>query len=584
MREFSPSADGNQVAVARYWFDAEDLRFKLTLVAFDLATGLQRHVRGPWDEEDNLAVLTISPDTQWLAIGTTGGTVRLRDTRTGVERARYFVGRRKIERIVFAPSGNRLAALSRKQGETEGEDQVDVMDMHEIKTLRVFPELGHVENIAVATDGKRIVTAGRVVSKIWEVSTGREIGHVLIMGPSVAISHDGRLLAASSGHTFSFWDLVEEHATEPFEPVTPEWNAWALSPDGSTIATNGGSTVLHYWDIWTHRDRLNEPAAAHQDRAHGLRFTADGKTLFTAGDDKTVRLWEVSSGRQTKVLNLAGKPRILVLSPDEKVLLAAAEDHHWLFVWELATSDKPVILQDGYDTEVFPIAARFTGQGGSISTCWSDGKLRSWDWKDRRKNVVTQPLQIPPMSGDMVNSFEEDRFGAGVFFAAGSKLALIEDQKGLHVADLASGKELYQVPDVAVMAVSPDDRFLAVAKAKHSRGWRSFPRKHEILSPRPSDAILILETQTGKEVRQIPVRPAEIWALRFSPDNKVLAATTGRDRGAIHLYEVASGREIRKVPTPMIGTVALAFTPDGSMLATGMADTSVLLWDLRPSP
>jgi WD40 repeat protein len=44
---------------------------------------------------------------------------------------------------------------------------------------------------------------------------------------------------------------------------------------------------------------------------------------------------------------------------------------------------------------------------------------------------------------------------------------------------------------------------------------------------------------------------------------------------------VATGKETRTIAAPTFRTRALAFTPDGSRLVTGMADTSILVWDLR---
>lgn len=78
------------------------------------------------------------------------------------------------------------------------------------------------------------------------------------------------------------------------------------------------------------------------------------------------------------------------------------------------------------------------------------------------------------------------------------------------------------------------------------------------------------------------VEGREVWAMAFSPDGKTLAATSGWESGRIHLYNVATGKETRTINGPAFRSPALAFTPDGSRLVTGMADGSVLVWDLRP--
>ncbi|MGP0063091.1 MAG: WD40 repeat domain-containing protein [Isosphaeraceae bacterium] len=583
LRVFAPSSDDKRVAVARYWFDPETVRFLIDVVILEMETG-RRVIRGPWGEQDNVSVLEFSPDGQILAVGTTGGILRLRDIRTGDERARSFVGRRRMKRIAFAPSGKRLAVLS-AGGERFGEDhQVDIIDVTGREKLRVIPEHVGVENIAFSTDEGLIAASGAIGPELWEVSSGRRIGNVFLFGNRIAFSGDGRILAASNGSTFSFWDLVGERIVGSFEPSSPAGNAWALAPDGSTIAANGGSTVLHYWDVTTFRDRIAAPAEAHQDRVNVLRFTDDGKTLISGGDDRTVQLWDVASRQRKKVMGLAGKPQAFALSPDGKLLLAAARDHNWLFLWDLSTGAKPVILLDGYSTPAFPIAVGFSGQDGSIVSCWSDGKIRSWGREDHRKKDVARQPRFAPFGHDTLLFFEGNRFASGVLFAAGGKVAVIEPRKGLHVADLAEAKGLYQFPDAKAVAVSPDDRSLAIAVGPHDRRPAVFLGEPEKADPQPSDVLVILNVATGKESRRIPIRPTEVWSLAFSPDGKFLASTTGRDRGSIRLHDLANGREIGNVPTAMIGTPALAFTPDGSMLATGMADTSVLLWDPRPDP
>ncbi len=98
---------------------------------------------------------------------------------------------------------------------------------------------------------------------------------------------------------------------------------------------------------------------------------------------------------------------------------------------------------------------------------------------------------------------------------------------------------------------------------------------------RPHDAV---DANTGRELHQIEVPNSEVWSLAFGPDGKTLAATSGWETGQIHIYEVATGKEFHTIETPAIRTPALTFTPDGSKLVCGMADTSVLVWDVAARP
>jgi WD40 repeat protein len=93
-----------------------------------------------------------------------------------------------------------------------------------------------------------------------------------------------------------------------------------------------------------------------------------------------------------------------------------------------------------------------------------------------------------------------------------------------------------------------------------------------------------LDSESGKEKLQIEVPGSEVWALAYSPDGKTLAATTGWDKGQIRLYDAATGKQTQLINCAPLRTSAFAFAPDGQRIATGMTDTSVLVWDLQPKP
>ena len=66
----------------------------------------------------------------------------------------------------------------------------------------------------------------------------------------------------------------------------------AFSPDGSRMVSVSWDGKWTIWDTATGRALLS--LAAHEFGAHHVRFSADGRTLFTSGHDGAVRAWSAA--------------------------------------------------------------------------------------------------------------------------------------------------------------------------------------------------------------------------------------------------------------------------------------------------
>ncbi len=204
--------------------------------------------------------------------------------------------------IAFSPEGSRLA--------TACEDEVArVWTLEGDETPLLFKD--HklpVTGVAWSPDGKLIATSagddtrptksGEV--KIWNAATGEvqqsfELHTKAATG--VAFSVDGKYVASSGiDEHVNIYDLAAKKPLGFYAGHSRPTNAVLFHPDEETaISVSGGRAVgkneLKVWEFVSGDEVAT--AEAHDGRIAALALSKDGRTLATAGYDKSVALWNV---------------------------------------------------------------------------------------------------------------------------------------------------------------------------------------------------------------------------------------------------------------------------------------------------
>src|SRR5262249_13319553 len=161
--------------------------------------------------------------------------------------------------------------------------------------------------------------AGEDELRLWNMQTGKMIGELKIVGGlprtsrnkfrSLAFSPDGKLLAAGDEEgTIELWDVAARKPRpqlgERKSKTHTSVHALAFSPTGKTLAAGHGDYTLHFWDLATGKQVRELPGtgsqtytAWHDGGIQGLVFTADGRRLISAQDNRLVLL-DAQSGEE----------------------------------------------------------------------------------------------------------------------------------------------------------------------------------------------------------------------------------------------------------------------------------------------
>lgn len=295
----------------------------------------------------------------------------------------------------------------------------------------------------------------------------------------------------------------------------------AFSPDGKLLATGGagfgkmGAIVL--WDAATGKVARCLPSALHSS-LHGLRFSADGKSLILAWSDGCIRIVDAATGAEQKKFE----------TPKRNALLAVDVSR----------------------------------EGKTAATTDSRGNIAIWDIS---RGKILREYTIPR---HLISYHGRSPFNPVTALTPdGKHLVLPHADCSLHLLETASGKEIAAfempprgpgAPTLPAVAVSPDGRYLAY-------GNRDIPAT-------------LCDLKTGKRLHTLTSSKTSVFGLLFLPDSRALVV---QNHGEIRLFDVSSGKEIRKLSKSAGIGYPLAISPDGKTIAVLETEHALALWDVK---
>jgi WD40 repeat protein len=298
------------------------------------------------------------------------------------------------------------------------------------KRWAVIPNVGeHVDGLRFSADGAKIVANASWQIGIWDVASGRSESFRLVPRGTLTFAPDGRVAAFGFFGALAIWDNASFGPRLALEKGIIHWSdvgvidtgAAAFSPDGHTLAGNGGKTALHFCDAVTKRDRLAMPEA-HSGGVDSILVSSNGKSVITSDRDATVRLWDIESKRQRRVLPLRGWPRSIALSSDERWLLAISQRNEGVYVWDLQNEKAAAIISTDVSSG-YTVAACFSKPDNRVQVYWSDGRLRGLNLETGRstsgKDANDQYATASNSRTDLHARWDQDRHRHGGYVDPG---------------------------------------------------------------------------------------------------------------------------------------------------------------------
>jgi WD40 repeat protein len=180
---------------------------------------------------------------------------------------------------------------------------------------------------------------------IWDLAERRDMSILRSRSTfaSLAFSADGRRLAsgeADDRSTVFLWDLDTGTKRIALDGLGGPVRAVAFSADGSLLATSAAfERGVRLWELGSGRLRL--VTAGHVQGTNAFAISPDQSTLASVGNDGMARLWTISTGEQRTVLDgRAGRLSQVAFSADGQILVATASNDNDLRFWNLTELDR----------------------------------------------------------------------------------------------------------------------------------------------------------------------------------------------------------------------------------------------------
>src|SRR5579875_582006 len=345
-------------------------------------------------------------------------------------------------------------------------------------------------------------------------------------------------------------------------------------------------------DLTLWADQLGAPAAqprpemvlqvGHADRILEILSTPDSRTLITASQDSTIRVWSPGSKSLLRVLTgHAVGVTAMALSGDGRRLVSGGGRGE-VMIHDLSRDfARQSVVRQPHDEGSRIVQVAMLPDGPRCTTVDSTGRAVLWDLSR------PTPAPAPWMEGVVCRKVATGGIGKEGIVAAlcgdGTVRLFSASGEGGTVIPLPSGR-------ADVVAISPDGRFLGVGFEDGRVVLRDLNAAKHVERRIAEDAIQHLAFSAQRSlavghargVRLIEVRPGPVLGaeailnagggaarLAVSPDGRLLAACD-QNTGALRVWRLDGDppRELI-VDEPNADVLTLAFTTDGRTLVTG---------------
>lgn len=358
----------------------------------------------------------------------------------------------------------------------------------------------------------------------------------------------------------------------------------AFSPDGKIIASGSWDKTIKLWNASSGIEL--KTLEGHPDFVGSVAFSPNGKLLASGSWDTNIKLWDVETGREIKSFyGHNGTVNSVVFSPDGETIISGSSDKS-VRIWNI-TSGEVLKTLTGHTDEITSIAV--SADGKFIASGSIDKTIKIWDLKSGRelKTFAGHTAEITSVA----ISKDTKTIASG---SSDGTIKLWSVEKGKEIKTLSNlGESVESVvfsSDDTTLFSGGLDNTISQWNLENGRELRTFKGHTSsiysvavnsdgktIVSGSWDKTVKIWDIKTGSELKTLKGHSAYIQSIIFSPDGKMIAI--GNLGNTIKLWDVEKGSGLKTLVGHSDLVSSLDYSPNGKLLASGSFDETVKLWD-----